>query len=194
MNPPRPNLSRQLLDLDPQDAPADRDHARRMQALFERKLSSADWARLALMGLGGIAGAVLCGSLALTEPAGVPTRTRVALAVMALLGLSWAALAGLIVRRGSVHSGVHGTAAAAMGLAYALLATAAVGVLSAAGPPRPMPPGLVLLPIAALALATVVFIVHQLRQSELRLRRDLLQIEYRLARQGEAGGGKGDAA
>ena len=176
---PRPNLAGQLIDLDPPVSPAAcAEHERRLAALFDRRLTALDWLRLCLMGAGGLAGATVCGALALTEPAGMPTPTRVALAVLATIGLSWAALAGLIVRRRSIHSPTHGSAAAHMGFAFTLLTAAAIAVLTLARPEKPAPAGLLLLPLAALTLAAVVLIVHHVKQAELRLRRDVLEMQY----------------
>ena len=178
------NLSAQLLDLDSGHPPPGREHyERRMAGLFERKLTAADWARLVLMFGGGLTGAAVCGGLALTEPAEMPARTRAALSVLAVIGLSWAALAGLVFRRGAINSAVHGAAAATMGFAFSLLAAAAVGVLALTGAGRGAGAGLVLLPVIPLVLASVVLVVHHVKQAELRLRRDVLEVGYRLARQ-----------
>jgi hypothetical protein len=68
-----------------------------------------------------------------------------------------------------------------MGFAFSLLAAMGVGVLSLARPGA-APAALVLLPAATLALGSVVLVVHHVRQAELRLRRELLEIQYRLAR------------
>ncbi len=182
MTQERPNLSAQLIDLDPPASPAARaEHEHRLAALFDRKLTAFNWLRLCFMGAGGLAGATVCGALALTEPAGMPTATRVALAVLATIGLSWAALAGLIVRRRSIHSPTHGSAAAHMGFAFTLLTAAGIAVLTLARPEKAAPAGLFLLPLAALALAAVVLIVHHVKQAELRLRRDVLEMQYAVA-------------
>lgn len=189
----QPNISDQLLKLDRRELAGREEYERNLQTLFDQRLSPADWARLLIMGVGGLAGAAVCGMLAVTESA-APARTRVALAALAMIGLSWAALAGVVFRRGRIHSAVHGGAAATMGFAFSLLTVAAIGVLSLSNPARPASAaGLALLPVAVLVLAAVVLVVHHLRQSELRLRRDLLGIEYRLARILEEQEAKGTA-
>ncbi len=179
------NISRRLLDLDRDEFPAGREqYERRMAELFERKLTGPDWARLVMMGVGGLAGAAVCGGLALTEPAEMPARTRAALSLLAAIGLAWVGLAGLIFRRGAVNSAVHGAAAATMGFAFSLLATTLVGALALAGGGGGGGAGVavVLLPVVPLVLSSVVLVVHHVRQAELRLRRDVLQVGYRLAR------------
>src|SRR5688500_18450596 len=118
MNAERNDIADRLLDIDrEQPAAGCEKYERRMAELFERKLRGADWARLARMLVGGLAGAIVCGALALTEPAEMPARTRAALSVLAVIGLSWVGLAGLIFRRGSINSVIHGAAAATMGFA-----------------------------------------------------------------------------
>lgn len=186
------NLPDRLVELDEAGPrPAGREqYDRRVAALFERKLTTGDWARLALMSIGGLAGAAVCGGLALTEPAEMPARARAALSVLAVIGLSWVALAGLIVRRGAVDSSVHGAAAATMGFAFSLLATAGIGALAAAGPGGGGGgAGAVLLPLVPLVLSGVVLVVHHVKQAELRLRKDVLEVGYRLARQSATAGG-----
>ena len=183
------DISGRLIDLDapPGSTPGREAFDRRVQSLFDQKLSAADWAKFVLVGVGGLAGAAVCGGLAASEPAEIPARTRIALGVLALIGLSWAAFAGVILRRGSVNSAVHGTLAARMGFAYTLLATAATGIITLSGHAKAAAAGLILLPIAAVVLAAVVLVVHHVRQSELRIRRDMLRIEYELAKLAEAG-------
>jgi hypothetical protein len=183
------NISGQLMDLDAPvgGTPRREEFDRRLRSLFDQKLSLADWTKFVLVGVGGLAGATICGLLVATEPAEMPTRTRVALGALTLIGLSWTAFAGVILRRGSINSAVHGTLAARMGFAYTLIATAAIAILSLSGASKATGAGILLLPIAALALAAVVLIVHHIRQAELRLRRDMLQIEYRVAKLAEIG-------
>jgi hypothetical protein len=112
----------------------------------------------------------------------MPTRARIALAILGLIGMTWAALAGVIVKRGSIHSAVHGTLAARLGFAFSLAAAIGIACMALSNPHATTSPALVLLPIATLTLATAVLIVHELRQSELRLRQKILESEYRLAR------------
>jgi hypothetical protein len=184
------NLRAQLLDLDaPGKTPGRAAYERKLHAIFEQKLSPAGWAKFSLVGLSGVASATVCGSLVITEPATVPPATRAALAGLALIGLSWAALAGVVLRRGSINAAVHGLAGAKMGFAFTLAATIGIALLSLAkGASKPMPVGVLLLVAAPLVLATAVLIAELIRLSELRLRRDVLASEYRLMRQLESTG------
>lgn len=157
------------------------DPRARLAALVDRPLTAWQKVRLALMGLGGLAGAAVCGSLAATEPAATPVATRIALAVLALVGLSWTGLSGWTARRGTLSGPTHGRTAALMGLGYSAAAAMAIGAISMASS-KPINAGAVLLAATPLALAMVVVITHWVRESELRVRRDLLEMEVRLTR------------
>lgn len=158
------------------------DARARLAGLADRPLTAWQKARLALMGLGGLAGAAVCGSLAATEPSTTPVGTRVALAVLTLVGLSWAGLSGWVAKRGVLRGPTHGRAAALMGLGYSAAAAMAIGAMSMASS-KPVNPGAVLLATTPVALAMVVVITHWVREAELRVRRDLLEMEVRLTTQ-----------
>lgn len=56
--------------------------------------------RILAAGIAGLTGATMIGTLWATEPAALPTRTRLAFAGLIVVGLSWAVLAGWsLVRR-----------------------------------------------------------------------------------------------
>lgn len=149
--------------------------------MFERKLSVIDWFWMAVMGVGGLVGASVCGMLAVTEPAGMPVVTRTILASLACIGLFWAALSASVMRRGTINSAVHEALAAKMGFLFSLAAVAVLGVLSLSGVGGQAGSGIVMLPLGTLVLASVVLISHHIKQAELRLRSKLLEVEYRLA-------------
>lgn len=175
------DLSPGLLNLDPPPrADVRLDAAAR--ELFDRKLTPKDWFWMIVMGGGGLGGGAVCGLLAATEPAGMPTRTRVALAALACVGLFWATFSAAIMRRGTINSAVHGAIAAKMGFLFSLLAAVFIGGMSLAGVGGTPAVGLAILPLIPLVLASVVVIGREVRQAELRVQQRLLEIEYRLAR------------
>jgi hypothetical protein len=177
-----PDFSNRLLELDPQTAGGRSHFEARARELFDRKLSAKDWFWMLVMGVGGLAGATVCGLLAATEPAGMPVLTRIVLAVLACIGLFWATLSATVLRRGAINTAVHGAIAAKMGFVFSLAAAVLIGVLSLAGVGGAPATGLLLLPIVPLVLASVVVVGREVRQAELRLHERLLEIEYRLAR------------
>lgn len=175
----RLGIAGDLMVLDTGASTGREKYERAIAALLEQKLAPADWLRLSLMGIGGLAGAAVCGALAVTEPATVPVLTRVTLMALSGIGLTWAALAGAIIRRGSVHAARHGTLAANLGFAFSLLAAIGIGATALFSEGRPAPIGLLLLPLSTLVLSVVVLLAHRIRLAELRLRRDLLEAELR---------------
>ena len=136
------------------------------------------------MGVGGLAGATVCGLLAATEPATMPVLTRVVLAALACIGLFWAAFSASILRRGTINSARARRDRREDGLPVLARRRRAHRRPVARRRRRRGPAGLVLLPLVTLVLATVVVIGREVRQAELRLQRRLLEIEYRLARLG----------
>jgi hypothetical protein len=182
MKTPTSDFSDRLLELDP-PAPVDRtkfDEAARQ--LFERRLTAKDWFWMIVTGVGGLAGGVVCGLLAATEPAGTPTRTRVALAALAGVGLFWAAFSASVIRRGTINSALHGAIAGKLGFTFSLLSAVFIGAMSLAGFGGSPATGLAILAVIPLVLAAVVVIGREIRQAELRTQQRLLEIEYRVAR------------
>jgi hypothetical protein len=175
-------FSQRLLDLDERSTDDRAQFVDRARELFDRPLTPRDWFWMLVMGGGGLAGATVCGLLAATEPAGMPALTRAVLAVLACVGLFWAAFSGFIIRRGAINSAVHGAIAAKLGFLFSLAAAVLIGAMSLAGVGGAPSAGLALLPIVPLVLSSVVLIAREVRQAELRLQQRLLEIEYRLAR------------
>jgi hypothetical protein len=186
MTKPSADFADRLLDL---DAPRVADSAQlqeRTRSLCDRPLTRADWFWSLVMGAGGLVGATVCGLLAATEPAGTPTLTRAALAVLACVGLFWAAFSATIIRRGSINSAVHGAISAKLGFVFSFVAAGLIGGMSLAGLGGSPAAGLAILPLATLILAAVVVVGREVRQAELRMQARLLEIEYRLARRASA--------
>jgi hypothetical protein len=157
----------------------------RVHKLFDRRLTRTDVFWMLVMGGGGLAGATVCGLLAVTEPAETPTLTRALLAALACIGLFWAAISASILRRGAINSAVHGAVAAKLGFVFSFAAAALLGGLSLAGIGGAPAAGLAILPLATLILASVVLLGREVRQVELRLQARLLELEFRLTRMAE---------
>jgi hypothetical protein len=166
-----------------------RDERTRLDAnihrLFDRPLTRTDVFWMLVMGGGGLIGAAVCGLLAATEPAGVPTLTRAVLAALSCIGLFWAAFSASILRRGAINSAVHGAISAKLGFVFSFAAAALLGGLSLAGVGGAPAAGLVILPLATLVLAAVVMLGREVRQAELRLQARLLELEFRLTQMAE---------
>jgi hypothetical protein len=178
------SLSEELIALDRATAAATGHLA--AQEVFERRLSGRGWIAPLAMGGGGMVGALLCGTLVITEPFTMPPLTRVSLAVLMLVCATWAALGAWILRRGAVDSRVQGALAVRMGFGFSLLTSAGLGALFLARPESRVGPGGVLLLLVPLFLSATILIVFEVRQAELRTRLKLLDLEYRLTRPPES--------
>ena len=88
-----------------------------------------------LLLVAGLGGAGVTGALLLTEP-GLPARTRVAFAVLVLVGLAWAAFAAWVLARRRVLLATHRVVAARLAIAATALFTAGA-VAVAVGPGAP---------------------------------------------------------
>jgi membrane associated rhomboid family serine protease len=125
-----------------------------------------------------VAGAVMAaaaGSLAATEP-GLPTRTRVALAVVALGGVAWAVLAGWVLRRRRVLFATHRVAAGILAIVMSALFTAGAVALGLTG----AVPSAGAFAAAAtgggmMALAAIAWLAGRRRVGMLRTRREELE-------------------
>ena len=82
-----------------------------------------------LLLLAGLGAAGVTGALLLTEPA-LPARTRVAFAVMVVVGLAWAALAAWVLARRRVLLATHRVAAARLAIAATALFTAGAAAVA----------------------------------------------------------------
>ena len=87
-----------------------------------------------LLLLAGLGAAGVTGALLLTEPA-LPARTRLAFAVMVVVGLAWAALAAWVLARRRVLLATHRVVAARLAIAVTTLFTAGAAALGASGAP-----------------------------------------------------------
>lgn len=167
-------LRTRLLELEPMREPERARYESALRELFERRLSPWDRLRHLLPASGGLVVALGLGSLALTEPAGTPEATRALLGVLALLGAAWFVLCARILRRGSVNALRDGRALSATALACSTLQALVFGWRAAADPAAV--PGLIL-GLVFVVLAAAVLLAQRIRESELRVREQLLRAQ-----------------
>jgi hypothetical protein len=116
--------------LSPPSAPgAARPSADDVRRLLAAELSLPSRLGHTLLLLASLGGTGVVGALLLTEPA-LPARTRAAMALMAAIGLSWAAFAAWVLARRRVLLAAHHVVAARMAVAFTTLFT--LGALGAA--------------------------------------------------------------
>ena len=139
-----------------------------------------------VVGLAGLVGCLVCGSLAITEPASLPAAVRGLLALLAFFGLGWSLLAARVLARGRGDLINHRTLAARMAFGFTLAAVVALSVVSSlSGRPAVGMP-LVATALALLILAAVLLIDVRIERSESMVREQILRVERRLVGLAEA--------
>jgi hypothetical protein len=167
-------LRARLLELEPMRTDERARYESALRELFDRRLGPWGRLRYLLPALGGLVVALGLGSLALTEPASTPDSTRALLGALALLGAAWFVLCARILRRGSVNVLRDGRALSALALACATLQALVFGWRAASDPAAV--PALVL-GLVFVVLASVVLLAQRIRESELRVREQLLRAQ-----------------
>ena len=170
-----------LLDLDAGD-PTLRDKYRvALHGNLDGHLSGSFRARYVLVGLGGLVGCIVCGSLAITEPASMRAEVRWLLVLFALFGLCWTVLAAVaIARRGGDFIALR-TTAARMGFGFTLATVIALSAVSSLTARSDVGMPMVATGLAMLMLAAVVLIDARIERAESMIREQILRVEARLA-------------
>lgn len=173
------SLRARLLELEPMRPDERVRYEGALRELFDRRLGPWGRLRYLLPALGGLVVALGLGSLALTEPETTSASTRALLGVLALLGAAWFVLCARILRRGSVNVLRDGRALSAMALSCATLQALVFG-WRAAGDPAAVPA--LVLGLVFVVLASVVLLTQRIRESELRVREQVLRAQLEASR------------
>ena len=156
-------------------------YEKEIRKIMEKELPA--WQRVcwALSGIVGLSFVVLFGYMAFTLPEEIPTAARLGLAVGALFGAGWTALAGHLVYTGKMKFKAHqGTAAALIWIMVVFMVTMDMLI---AGQMEDAAKGnfMVLSGMVFLIFGVVFLLQHNLKQSEMSLRESLLRVEMQLA-------------
>jgi hypothetical protein len=175
----KPSLLREhLLALEPQDPALRAEYERKLNAMLEVPLSETRRTSTAVVLVAAVAMGGLFVTLLLTES--IPWKTRGVFAVGLVFAAAWAVYAGRILRRGTFRRKTDSTVAAGLAWTFALITAIAFALLGPQKDPFTIFGFLFLLPAAVILLRTVT------EQAEIRTQERLLELEYRLARLGEA--------
>ena len=173
------DIHAKLLEIERSARPNSERAERELRETLRKRLTAGDRFKHAAIGTAGLIATLVCGSMLLGEH--LPPLTSAMLCGFGLVGVGWAAFAGATLWRGATGVPQQRFAAglalgAATGtLGFASLATAVGRVDGSAAI------GAVGMGIGMVALAAIFFLCQRLVESELRLRRKLLELEYRLA-------------
>lgn len=152
-------------------------HHKELQAMFEKPLNATGrwvWLGSAILGWGF---AVLFGTLAVVAPAEFPWPGRVIFAAGAFFGVGWGLLALKVLRRGSLDLKSDAWAA---GMAWGF-PVLVVTVAMVCAPDNIVGLRMILTCLVFLVGGAVALISNVIKQSELKTREKLLEIEYRMA-------------
>ena len=190
MNEPRKTFRDRLVAME-QITPALKDRYRKeTQAMYEKKLTRP--MKLAWIGTGilGIGFVVLFGTAAIMAPTEFPMLGRLMFVAGAVFGLAWAALAAVIVRRGSIDFKSHGKAVAGVTWCFVVLLTTVTLLLASKHPNRIVGLHMICGVLPFLIMGAVFMIQYRIQEAELKTREKLLGIELRMAELAEKLEGK----
>jgi len=160
------------------------------KAMFEKKLTrpmNLAWIGAGILGIGFV---VLFGAAAVMAPREFPMLGRLMFVAGAVFGLAWAALAAVIVRRGSINLKSDGKAAAGMTWCFLVLLTTVTLLLASKHPNRIVGVHMICGVLPFLIMGTVFMIQYRIQEAELKTREKLLEIELRIAELAEKLEGK----
>ena len=190
MTEPNDAMGERLLGFDSPDPAIHQRYGAELHSQLETHLSKSRRVQFVAVGVTGLIGSLVCGSLAITEPATTPVAVRSLLALFASFGLGWTLLATWVLARGGGNFILQRTLAARMAFGFTLTAVVALSLVTfslgreAAGLPM-LATGLALLILAAVLLTDV-----RIERAELTIREQILRVESRLVELVEASGKK----
>ncbi len=186
MNEKNDHLSERLIDLDPHDPGLRKRYGSTLHSHLDRHLTMPRRAHYVAVGLAGLVGSLVCGSLAITEPASLPMRVRMLLALFAFFGLSWTVLAAWALARGRGDFIARRTMAARMAFGFTLISVIALSLVSFLSGKAAVGMPMVLTALALLILAAVLLIDARIERAESTIREQILRVESRLTGLAEA--------
>lgn len=164
----------QLLATEPIDATLQAEYERKINAMFETKLTMKKQIWLKLLTLLSVAGCSLALLLAITET--LPLRARVSLLLGAAFAAGWTVYFVQMILRGTMRRRIDPPLAAGMAYGFSL-AMCILFAVSGVPTERVLLMGMLfLLPASILLLRTIV------EQSELRTQEQLLELQYKLSK------------
>jgi MFS family permease len=151
-----------------------------LHAMLKRELTSRRRLVFALVAVMALAGALVCGFLALTEP-DLPVVPRVALGTGTLFGVAWTVVAARLAWRGSMDAKLDSRRIAAMVWVFTVLMMVFFLIVGMSSEDRLLGLTMIANGLAFLIGAAVYWLTHRIEQAELAVREKLLQLELRLA-------------
>ncbi len=181
MNNARKEFRDRLVEMEQITPSLEERYQKETKAMFEKRLTrpmNLAWIGTGILGIGLV---VLFGAKVIMAPREFPMLGRLIFVAGAVFGLAWAALAAVIVRRGSYHRRSHGKAAAGMTWCFIMLVTIGICLLASKHPNRIIGLHMLCGVLPFLIMGSVCMIQYRIQESELNTREKLLEIELRIA-------------
>ncbi len=180
---------KELLDLDAQNPGFRARYQKDLGTHLGNTLPKFRKTRYVVVGLAGLIGCLVCGSLSLTEPASTPNAVRGLLALFAIFGLGWTLFAGWALARGRGGYAAERALAAKMAFGFTLASVMALSLVSSLSGKETAGMPLVATGLALLILASVLLTNARIDQAELAIREQILRLECRLLDRTKANSG-----
>jgi len=180
MTKPNDDHREELLNLEPSDPRLRDRHQKAIADHLEKFRPGFGTIRYAAVGLAGLVGALVCGSLSLTEPASTPMPIRALLALFALIGLGWSVFAGWGLARRRGDYAAERALAAKMAFGFTLAAVMGLSFASSLTGKDAQGAPLIATGLGLLVLASVLLTNARIEQAELAIREQILRLEARL--------------
>jgi hypothetical protein len=188
MNDRNEAVERLLRELEPADlAESDRYETVLRAGLADLKPGRRK-ARYIAVGLAGLVGCVVCGALAITEPATTPRQVRWVLSVFASFGLGWTLLAAWALGWSRGNFASERVIAARMALGFTLITVMVLCLAASLRGNEAASLPLIAIGLAFMLLGAVVLVGARITQAEQAIREQILRLECRIAGFAEADG------
>jgi MFS family permease len=151
-----------------------------LHAMLTRELTFRRRFVFAIVAVLALAGALLCGFLALTEP-DLPIVPRIGLGTGTLFGIGWMVVAARLAWRGTMDARMDSRRIAAMVWIFTVLMMVFFLIVGMSSEDRLLGLTMIANGLAFLIGAAVYWLTHRIEQAELAVREKLLRIELRLA-------------
>lgn len=185
MNNAKKEFRDRLVEMEQTTPSLKEKYQKETKAMFDKQLTRP--MRLAWIGTGilGMGFVVLFGTTAIMAPKELPMLARSMFVAGAVFGLAWAALAAVIVKRGSFNLKSHGKALVGMTWCFLVLLTTLTLLLASQHPDRIVGVHMICAVLPFLIMGAVFMIQYRIQDAELKTREKLLEIELRMAKLAE---------
>ncbi|HUV40357.1 MAG TPA: hypothetical protein VMW23_01045 [Sedimentisphaerales bacterium] len=185
MNKSNKTFRDKLLDIEKPNSALKEKYEREVQAMVEKKLTGLRKLGTVVSLVMGLGFFVLFGTLAVIVPKEFPLWGRAIWAVGSVFGLTFAGLAVLVLKKGTVNLKTDERAMAGLGWGFIVIVTTIVLVFSGTLPDPLIGVRMIVYLLVFEVAAAVGLIKAFINRSDLKMREKLLEMEHHLAEMSE---------